>query len=222
MLRSGDKRDNRGLSLVELIVVIAIVMVLTGAAGFGLSLLVGTEARQAVYKMEAQLNDVKTGTLTKAGEDLLLRYIEVPDKKSNPSGYEAWALKGVEQSGYYADKCLYTIVINSPDGSPGSVTSMMQHYSDKHEYSYIGAQKVEIEVFYSGGSIKLDPGNAVMIRYNRRTGALYDIEVGTSDDDGNFTSTDSGAIDRMTIKSGLRTYIIHFTPQTGSYSIESL
>ena len=157
MYRSSSFKDNRGLSLLELIVVIAIMAVLIGAAGFGLSLLVGTEARQAVYKMEAQLNDTKTGTLTKAGEDLVVRYIDVS------SNADDWALKGVDKSGYYADKCLYTIIMNAPG------SNMKQQYSDKHEYSYIGAKKVDIDVFLSSGQVKIDSTNAIRIRFKRRT-----------------------------------------------------
>ncbi len=209
MYRSSSFKDNRGLSLLELIVVIAIMAVLIGAAGFGLSLLVGTEARQAVYKMEAQLNDTKTGTLTKAGEDLVVRYIDVS------SNADDWALKGVDKSGYYADKCLYTIIMNAPG------SNMKQQYSDKHEYSYIGAKKVDIDVFLSSGQVKIDSSNAIRIRFKRDSGEIEDVEVGTVNAADEFTASSTGKIDRIEFKAGLRKYVIKFTPLTGQFSISS-
>ena len=209
MYRSSIFKDNRGLSLLELIVVIAIMAVLIGAAGFGLSLLVGTEARQAVYKMEAQLNDTKTGTLTKAGEDLVVRYIDVS------SNADDWALKGVDKSGYYADKCLYTIIMNAPG------SNMKQQYSDKHEYSYIGAKKVDIDVFLSSGQVKIDSSNAIRIRFKRDSGEIEDVEVGTVNAADEFTASSTGKIDRIEFKAGLRKYVIKWTPLTGQFSISS-
>lgn len=209
MYRSSSFKDNRGLSLLELIVVIAIMAVLIGAAGFGLSLLVGTEARQAVYKMEAQLNDTKTGTLTKAGEDLVVRYIDVS------SNVDDWALKGVDKSGYYADKCLYTIIMNAPG------SNMKQQYSDKHEYSYIGAKKVNIDVFLSSGQTKIDSSNAIRIRFKRDSGEIEDVEVGSVNAADEFTASSSGKIDRIEFTAGLRKYVIKFTPLTGQFSIST-
>ncbi len=209
MYRSSSFKDNRGLSLLELIVVIAIMAVLIGAAGFGLSLLVGTEARQAVYKMEAQLNDTKTGTLTKAGEDLVVRYIDVS------SNVDDWALKGVDKSGYYADKCLYTIIMNAPG------SNMKQQYSDKHEYSYIGAKKVNIDVFLSSGQTKIDSSNAIRIRFKRDSGEIEDVEVGSVNAADEFTASSSGKIDRIEFTAGLRKYVIKFTPLTGQFSVSS-
>ena len=199
----------------ELIVVIAIMAVLIGAAGFGLSLLVGTEAKQAVYKTEAQLNDVKTGTLTKAGEDLVIRYISVPDKKTDPTNYEAYAKVGIEKSGYYADKSIYTIVYNKPTD-----TTMRKNYTDMHEYSYIGARKVTITVYYGGKTKELGTDTALKIVFNRRTGALEDIEIGGNYGiDSSFTGSDKGAIEKIEFKAGMRTYTMTFTPITGKYDI---
>ena len=221
MYRSSSFKDNRGLSLLELIVVIAIMAVLIGAAGFGLSLLVGTEARQAVYKMEAQLNDTKTGTLTKAGEDLVVRYIDVS------SNADDWALKGVDKSGYYADKCIYTIVMNS------SSDSRLEHeYTDKHEYSYIGSKKVDIIVKLDSGDVKISEATSVRIKFLRDSGAiaidsdsenLGKIEVGSVNSSDEFIpdSSKSGKIDRIEFTAGLRKYVIKFTPLTGQFSIST-
>ena len=203
-------KDNRGLSLLELIVVIAIMAVLIGASGYGLSLLVGTEARQAVTKMEAQLNDTKTGTLTKFGEDLVVRYIEV-----NDSNAETWAKKGVDKSGYYADKCIYTIIMNTPGNS------MKQSYSDKHEFSHIGPKKVDINVYYDSGNVKIDSSNAVRIRFKRDSGEIEKLEIGSVNASDEFVPSSTGTIDRMEFKAGLRTYVIKFTPLTGQFSIST-
>ncbi|MCR4787628.1 MAG: type II secretion system GspH family protein [Lachnospiraceae bacterium] len=240
-MKSSDLKNNRGLSLVELIVVIAIMAILIGAAGFGLSLLFGTEAKQAAYRTEAELNDAKTGTLTKAGEDIVIRYIAVPDKKTDPDDYEDYSKKGVEKSGYYADKCTYTIIYNTaPDKSNLSSKIPESVYEQEHEYSYIGSGSVEINIIYKieSGEEKteaLGSDQAIKISYDRETGEFKKIELGGNYDiGGSFTAaktlhdkvnrhsyTPGLEKFRMDFVSGARVFSIIFAPLTGNHSISA-
>ena len=103
--------------------------------------------------------------------------------------------------------------------APGS--NMKQQYSDKHEYSYIGAKKVDIDVFLSSGQVKIDSSNAIRIRFKRDSGEIEDVEVGTVNAADEFTASSTGKIDRIEFKAGLRKYVIKFTPLTGQFSISS-
>lgn len=205
ILKSRYQLNNKGLSLVELIVVIAIMAVMLGAGGFTLSMLSSAEAKQGIQKMVAQLNDVKTGTMTKASEELVVRYIEVTD-----SNKEAWTKVGVDKTGYYADKCIYTIM-----NKPGSVKTP---YNDKHEYSFICSGKVEIKV---NGTYKLEKADSTAVRltFNRRTGELEPVETGSISSD-TFSGSPAGEIKNMTFKCGLRTYTLTFDAKAGRYEIE--
>lgn len=207
--------NNKGLSLIELIVVIAIMAVMIGGIGFSISMLSGAEAKQAVQKLNAQLNDVKTGTMTKAGEVLIFRYITVAD-----SNKDARAKDGIDKSGYYADKCVYTIMNNAPG------SDIKTAYDDKHEYSFVGSKKVKITFYYGGGKKYemdgTDDSKAVKLEFNRRTGAFEDMCIGSVSTTDVFSETNSnlGDIEKVTFECGLRTYTLNINAKTGKYSIE--
>ena len=92
------RNDNRGLSIVELVIVIAIIAVMLTGAVISVSLLFGTEAKQAAAKTEAQLNNIKTEAMSRYSEYMVIRYISEEDPD-----------KGVDKPGYYAIKTAYTI-----------------------------------------------------------------------------------------------------------------
>lgn len=76
------RNDNRGLSLVELIVVIAIMAVMIGGVGLSIQMLSGAEAKQAAMKLDSELNDIKTGAMSRAGEEMTIKYIDAVDEES--------------------------------------------------------------------------------------------------------------------------------------------
>lgn len=206
-------KDNKGLSLIELIVVIAIMAVLIGGSIFGLSMLLGVEARSACKSMDAQLNDIKTGAMSRASECMYIYYIDVP------SGDEdAYAQKGIDSPGFYADKRIETI---------DNTTTIVQPIGDS-EYSRIGAKKVTIKATIGGTDyeIKNDGTTGIMLEFDRKSGKLKNAQMGTmsgtsSSADGTWSSSGDGVITKMTFESGVRTYTITFDAEVGTHKIES-
>ncbi|MCQ2080725.1 MAG: prepilin-type N-terminal cleavage/methylation domain-containing protein [Lachnospiraceae bacterium] len=206
-------KSNKGFSLIELIIVIAIMVILIGAGGFGLSLLFGTEARSAWKNMDAQLNDVKTGAMSRASECMYVYYIDVPDTDKDD-----WAQKGVDTSGFYADKRISTI---------DNVTTIVTPMGDG-EYSRIGSAKVTFKAICTDGTeyeIKNDGSTAIEIEYDRKTGKLNDLRMGSmsgvsSSGDGTFSSSSTGTLKELTFTYGLRTYTISFDAEVGTHKME--
>lgn len=207
-------KSNKGFSLIELIIVIAIMVVLIGAGSIGLSLLFGTEARSAWKNMDAQLNDVKTGAMSRASECMYIYYINVPDASK-----DAYAKKGIDSSGFYADKRISTI-----DNVEKIVTSM-----GDAEYSRIGSSKVTINAVYDSGNkyeVKSDGSTAIMIEYDRKSGKLLDLKMGSMSgvcgtSDGTFTGSTTGTLEALTFENGLRTYTISFDAEVGTHKMEN-
>ena len=214
-----------GFSLVELIVIIAIMVVLIGAGGFSISMLVGAQAKEVANKLVAELNDAKTGTLTRADEDVVIRYIEVPD-----SDKETYAKLGIDKSGYYADKCVYTIMNNVDSDNDMSTGKGISTVLDEHEYTYLGAKKVVITVSDENSkthTLTSYGNDSIKIGFQRSTGAFDDLQVGTFKANGNnavgeFASSgdEYGAPSEIYITAGLKTYTIKCEPKTGKMSIE--
>lgn len=195
-------KKNSGLTLVELIVVVAIIAIMAGSGGFGLSLMIGAEARRAASNMDIQLNDIKTGTMTRAGETVVLRYIEESDDSKEA---------GVDKDGYYLVKTVSTIM---------NTKEVKEAYTDP-EYCFIGNGRVKI-VGIAGGEIKTDGTNGIQFEYNRRTGVLDGVKAVTvAGTDYDATVTEGGEItlSEMTFTSGYRTYTIKFDSVTGRHEL---
>lgn len=61
------QKDNRGLSLLELLVVFSVMTVIMSIASFSLSLTPGTQAKELLYSLDSMFSRTKTGSITKAG-----------------------------------------------------------------------------------------------------------------------------------------------------------
>ncbi len=188
------KVNNKGLSLVELIVVIAIMAVLIGIGTFSLSLLFGTQAKSCAQKVSAMLSETKTGSLSRFDETMTLSLRSASDP--DPA---------ITSDGYYAENQIYTI---KKDGSP--------HPADSTEIRRMGSARVVITVRLSDGTeFKLgENNNSVTIRYNRSSGAFEPV---TAMVDG---SAITDYIEKMTFQSGLRTYTITMVTETGKHTLQ--
>lgn len=69
------KTNSYGFSLIELIVILAIMAVLSGAVGIGVSQLSGTKAKECANKLESTLNTIRSQTLGKQSVTAVL-YVE--------------------------------------------------------------------------------------------------------------------------------------------------
>lgn len=65
MMISWKKQDNRGFSLVEIIIVVTIMAVLTGTLGYGISLTSGKPAEECAQKLVSELQHARTTTMGK-------------------------------------------------------------------------------------------------------------------------------------------------------------
>ena len=210
-------KDDRGLSIVELVIVIAIMAILLGVLGLSINMLIGAEARQAAKKMDAQLNDIKTGAMTRASEYLILRYIDV-DAEDKDTQKEMAEL-GIDKAGYYCEKHIATITNadnNSPD--PSSGTGIKVDYGGV-EYTRIGSKRVTITVNDTELS---DAGtDGIYIEYDRRTGRLEDVRfvgITGSNKAPTFSEGSSEALNTITFESGFAHYEIEFDPETGRHT----
>lgn len=200
------KSNNRGMSLIELVVVIAIMTILIGAGGYGVVMLSGAEARQAAKMMEAQLNDIKTGSMSRAAEYMYLYYVDSSDLNAD---------KGVDSVGFYVDKRISTIA---------NTSTIMANLGDP-EYSRIGSGKVKITAFYDSGStydLSMGTGNALLLEFDRKSGTLLPMRMGSAAgiDPSFYGSGTTGTLEKMTFECGVKTYTITFDTEVGTYSLE--
>jgi len=146
------KKDNKGFSLVELIIVVAIMAVLTGFIFFSFSLLTGQEARQCAVNLSTALDKEKNYALTRSGTADC--YLEITKETD---GYYA---------AYYAPK-------NALVDGTGSGDFVLL---DKEK---IGKQRVSISCEINGSTVVLT-GSPLRITYNRITGAFKNVSAGGS------------------------------------------
>lgn len=192
------KQDNRGLSLVELIVVIAIMAVLIGVGILSLSLLFGTQARGCAQNVSSMLSETKTGCLSRYDETMTLSYrTKGPDEDT-----------AITSDGYYAENCIYTI-----GKEDEKVKSILIGGTGSSEIRRMGNKNVIITVHLSDGTyFELGTANSVTIRYNRSTGAFDYVMVNNA--------PTSNYIEKMTFSSGLKTYTITMFQETGKHTIQ--
>lgn len=192
------KGNNKGLSLVELIVVIAIMAVLIGIGTFSLSLLFGTQAKSCAQKVSAMLSETKTGCMSRFDETMTLSYRKkVAD--SDP-GYDP----SVTSDGYYAENRVFTM---KKDASLFEAASTQMRR--------MGSPRVVITVHLTDGTVfELGENNSITVSFDRASGAFEEVAATV---DGNPVT---GYIDRMTFQSGLRTFTITMVAETGKHTLQ--
>ena len=99
------KRNNRGFTLVELIVVIAIMGVIAGLVGLTVGTAVSAKAQSAAASVNILLSKCRTGHLSKTGEAfltlsvedgmLLGRYYENYSEDDPPVSTDSFSLSGI-------------------------------------------------------------------------------------------------------------------------------
>ena len=67
MDKSMKKKDNRGMSLVEIILVIALMVVVAGITGYGVSMIGQKPVEECARKVEIALNQNRTNSMGKQG-----------------------------------------------------------------------------------------------------------------------------------------------------------
>lgn len=204
--------NNKGFSLVELIVIMAIMALSIGAVSLSVSLVTGSEAKKAFEKIEAQLDEAKTGAMSRFDETLEIKYLTVDADfdESNLSGYDQ------SKEGFYAVKEMKTLA--------GNATTEPGHYKPAEsslgtEQVYLADKRVEMVIEVKdpvSGAVTehtINGGSAnVKFSFQRATG-LYGNVTGT-DAEG---ATISGEPVSLSAKSGMKTYKMKFVKETGRH-----
>ena len=74
------KKDNRGMTLVEIIIVLALMTVIAGMAGYGLSLVSNKPVQECTKKVEMALNRNRTNSMGK--KEAWVEFFIEKDRKS--------------------------------------------------------------------------------------------------------------------------------------------
>lgn len=186
------KKDNRGFSLVELIVVIAIMAVMVGILVFSMSILTGAQARECAQKVSSQLDSTKTGSMSRYDETMELSYLEKD------------SIEEVNSDGFYTKSSVYSI---NKYAAGYEITEPV--------YRKVGTSKVKVTVYLKDGSsyeIGKDAGNTITVGFNRASGAFNKAIV-----NGSATTT---YFDYITFESGIKTYTIVMVPETGKHTVQ--
>lgn len=154
-------QDQRGFSLVELIIMMGIMAVLSGAIVGTMGYMNSGRTKKASSKLDTKLDYIQTETMTKKGNTYL--YI------------------------YTKSDGVYTCILNEQDGDFTSRASL-DAYSDLAAWeSKLCDSKVKIISSKSGSSgsgLSLDSNNMLKIGYSKSTGAF------TYSNSGSVTATD--------------------------------
>lgn len=147
------KTNDLGFSLVELIIVVAIMSLFLGMTGYGLSLSSGKPAEECARKLAACIQHGRTTTMGKYRNIITI-------SKESASGQIVVREK---------------VTINIEDDGAGNLTEQTSERS-----STVGSKGVKIEYSTDGGSsyTELAEGNSITLRFDSGSGALKKTALG--------------------------------------------
>lgn len=149
------RHNNKGLSLVELIVVIAIMSVLTGVVSFGISNIFNTKVTQCADNMENIINKVRVNTMGR--NEVTLRFYQDSDgryfsetKVKKGYGSTATMETVTEQVGKSGIDVKFTTDSSITDPSASGVQTL----------SNADGNEIKIQFDRSSGEVKVDGSGA--------------------------------------------------------------
>lgn len=186
------RKDNKGFSMVELVIVIALIAVLGSVLVYSFSLVTGQEARQCANNISTVLDKAKNYSLTKSASSDA--YVEISKEAS-----------GEYVATYYAPDS----PIND-SAVPGSADYVQL------ENENIGKRTVRVTVSLEGGaSSEINETTSLRIYYDRVSGAFKEAVIVSG------TSETKAYCSQIEIVRG-RTYRISFFNPTGKHTLERI
>ena len=186
--------DNRGLSLMELIAVIAIMAVLTSFLAMGVSAIFGMDAKECASALNGYMKETKNSALSKDDQEIKI-YKDVDGK-------------------YYVDFVVYQYEddLSSPGAPPSLVPNAV-------ETECIGKSSVTIVCRFSGShtitigalSDSVTP-DSVTLGFDRASGAFKTAKI----NDSNTTLY----CEEITVSKGSKSFTIEMIPKTGKHSLK--
>lgn len=144
-------KNNKGFSMIEIIVVLAIVAVLTSVVSMSVGFIFGLDAKECAQELDDYLKMTKTSALSKDAQELRI-YQQASDKK------------------YYVDFIEYSFK---------DVGGNRQLVSNTLRNECIGKETVTIEYILtdsSGLKKTIDDSHSITIGYDRSTGAFQKVK----------------------------------------------
>lgn len=145
------KRNNKGFSMIEMIVTIAILAVITGAAVSIFSWVKNNRMRSMAGNVNTAISDTRSKTLTKGGT------FELIIKKETSDDAAAKTKAGD-----------YVSIINNTDTGSGTMTQV-----SKKKISEVG--KISVEC--SGTTYEVSTNHEIHISFKKADGAFYEMAV---------------------------------------------
>lgn len=199
------KLDKKAFSLVEVVVVIAIITIITTGAIFGLSTLIGWQARQCAEEMIAVVREVKTDSMGKdavvlelsADSDYIYSQKKIADYTVTGGVLDKSTLSGIETYGKNVLGKTRTLSVTLELREKG-------HFND-------GLGTV-LSYDLEDAAI-----NNVVISFERSSGSFKKVII---NNDETFTKDDAGNVKDMflysiTVKQGSKEHVVRFEQLTG-------
>lgn len=235
MKQMRTKHNNKGFSLVELIVVIAIMAIAVGTLTLSVSLVTGSEAKKAFRKIESLIDEARTGSMSRFDEEFTIQYC---DKDSSYDG--VGTVSGDKDSdGFYGKISTYKWEIETESGDEAAQKHPLVKLDGRtlisDEYRNLSKDNVSLAVVYNDGAgdqvcaIGADTTSQIKFTFDRTSGLYKTIEI--KDAAGATTKIKYDKVARqfdveggtsnvdvfITAKSGMREYRMQLIGETGKH-----
>lgn len=229
-LMKQRKIDNRGFSLVELIVVIAIMAIAVGTLTLSVSMVTGAESKKAFQKLESLIDETRTGAMSRFDQQLTVCY------KSKDASYDGTDVTGeYDADGFYGIMNMTTLKAevdtSDPEGDKHPKATPISVSED--ESRLLCKDNVQLSVECASGSsvvthyIGADSTSNILIKFNHATG-MYD-QIVVTDAAGGTTTINYNNISKsfndgtndvqvyIVAKSGMRSHRMELIGETGKH-----